>query len=45
MKKSEDKKKEDRKIEEKKKGFTSKPSDRLNVKAADPFKPKNKSKT
>jgi hypothetical protein len=31
--------------EEKKKGFNSKPSDRLNVKAADPFKPKNKSKT
>jgi hypothetical protein len=31
--------------EEKKKGFASKPSDRLNIKAADPFKPKNKSKT
>ena len=31
--------------EEKKKGFNSKPSERLNVKAADPFKPKNKSKT
>ena len=34
-----------KKQEEKKKGFTNKPSDRLSVKAADPFKPKNKSKT
>ena len=38
MKKTEENKK-------KNKGFEAKPSDRLNVKAADPFKPKNKSKT
>ena len=31
--------------EENKKAFAAKPSDRLNIRAADPFKPKNKSKT
>jgi len=32
--------------EEKKTGpYTSKPSERLNIKTADPFKPKNKAKT